>query len=129
MTEETATLTLTPTDQLALKAALERAAHDARHGTLSVEGATVAEVRAVVAHCGGWADGPAPRRVTAPRRHLAILAAYVADAMRLRGYVVGRPEANAHFVACYRRLTAAARGEGGWRGRLRRLLRRGRGEW
>jgi hypothetical protein len=112
-------ITLTHEDQLALKAALEVLLGDVRRGRVSIEEGEQAELAALLARVGGWEDGPTPRRERATRREYALLAAYVAAAMRLRGYVVGRPQANAYFVGCYRKLRAAAEGERSWWGRLR----------
>lgn len=122
--EQRQQIELSTDDLLALKAALEIAEGELRRGEAPTAGEAPEVLAPLVARASGWVEGGVPLRAALSRREAALLAHYVGAALRLRGYVVGRPEANQRFVDLYRALKALTGGKPGLRDRLRGLLRK-----
>lgn len=126
-TDRATTVKLTAADLEALKAALDVAETELRRGQ-PPSGPLAPEALALLVERGSaWVGAPAPVHATLTRHEAEALAHYATAAMRLRGYVVGRPEANQRFLDLYRTLARAARGERGWWERLRSVLAGRRG--
>ncbi|GEM_PF-5912165 len=104
-------LVLTEHDVQALKAGLEVVESEHRRGRVSAPGATARQLEVLLERLGPIVEAEQAATVTLSSCEAAVLAYYVERAMRLRGYVVGRPQANEWFVRLYRKLRAVARGE------------------
>lgn len=112
-------------DVLALKAGMDVLTTDRRRGEISAPDATPDQLDALITRLQPVVERESPATVALTPAEAAVLAHYVERAMRLRGYVVGRPEANEWFTRLYRKLKAASRGEPGTRGpSWRRLFKR-----
>ncbi|MCZ7569642.1 MAG: hypothetical protein M5U01_13825 [Ardenticatenaceae bacterium] len=116
------TVKLGADDLLALKAALDVAATELRRGQPPSAAMSPEALAPLVARATAWVEAPPPVRATLTRDEAEVLAHYATAALRLRGYVVGRPEANQRFLDLYRTLARAARGERGWWEKLLNLL-------
>lgn len=111
-------------DLLALKGALDVLQGELKQGALSVHGAERAWLEAEAMRVAALVEAEAPQTVEWSRRAVWLWLHYADRALRLRGYVVGRPEANERFVRLYRKLKAADARADGWMGRVRRFLGR-----
>lgn len=111
-------------DVLALKGALDVLQSELKTGALSVHGVEREWLQAQAEEVAALVEKGAPQRVEWSRRAVWLWLHYADRALRLRGYVVGRPEANERFVRLYRKLKAAERQTDGWLARIRRHLRR-----
>ncbi len=101
---------LTYHDVLALKAGLDVLASEHRRKDISAPRATLDHLADLLARLQPLVEQEEPTTITLTPAEAATLAYYVEQAMRLRGYVVGRPEANEWFVRLYRKLKAVSRG-------------------
>ncbi|MDQ7028842.1 MAG: hypothetical protein Q9O62_03245 [Ardenticatenia bacterium] len=124
----TARVRLTEQDVLALKAGLEVLEGECRRGDISAPGAAAYHVEVLLGRLRPLVEAERATTVTLTRSEAAVLAYYVERAMRLRGYVVGRPQANEWFVGLYRKLRAVAQGRATdivprWRRWVKRWLR------
>lgn len=116
------TVTFTDDHLLALKGALEIAESELRRRRPPSAPIEPERLARLVDRAAGWVTADAPVRAELTRGEAEVLAHYTNVALRLRGYVVGRPEANQRYVDLYRLLTATAQGRRGWRDRLRAMV-------